>query len=123
MGNARLGGDPVVQALNGLPEYLGTIDATTTSKTNAEATTPFNASGDALGGKVLLIHNSGSTACRVYGVTTSTGTVTNTRGAGNAFGVPIAPDSIKPVTMTGTRKFLAVVMVSGTANVDVWEMF
>lgn len=119
---SRLGLNITWEAYNGTPLYLGTIDATTTSKTNHEATTAFSNTGDALGGKILLIHNTGTTAARVYGVTTNTGTVTNTRGAAAAFGVPIAPDSIKVLTMTADRKFLAVIMVSSTANVDVWEL-
>lgn len=42
---------------SGSPRYLGVIDFTNVSKTNATATAPFNATGSALGGKILLLQS------------------------------------------------------------------
>lgn len=117
---APLTGDALSNALNGYPLYLGTVDATTTSKTNAQATTAFAASGDALAGKVLMIQNAGTVSIRLHPVATSTGTVSNTRGAG--FGPEIQPGERIDVTMGRTYSFLAIIATSGAANVDFWEM-
>lgn len=109
-------------AIVGYPIYLGTVDATTTSKTNKEATTPFNDTTPGLSGKVLLIYNAGSVDIRVYPVDTDTGVVTNTRAAGAKFGVPLAPGSFFTIRMGATYRWMAVITTSSTANVDFWEM-
>lgn len=114
-------GDLVVltQILSGSPSYLGTIDATTTSKTNTQATTTFPSTGD-LSGKVLLIQNAGSVDIRLSGVTSGTATVSNSRGVG--FAVAIAPGERVIVTLKSNQTHLAVIATSSTANVDVWEL-
>lgn len=117
---AAVYGAHLQNALNGYPVYLGTVDATTTSKTNHEATTAFNNTGEALTGKVLLIYNAGSVDIRVHPVATNTGTTTNTRGA--RFGVPIGPNERVIITMGRLYPWLAVIATSSTANVDVWEL-
>ena len=105
--------------LYGSPKYLGVIDYTGTSKTNHEATTPFNNTGDALCGKVLLIHS--ATASHVLPVDTNTGTVTT------ATGVPVGADAVRILTMppsnTGlTRCWLAVIRNAASGNLSVWEL-
>lgn len=117
---APLTGDALSNTLNGYPLYLGTVDATTTAKTNAEATTPFATTGDNLKGKVLMIQNAGAVSVRLHPVSTSTGDVSNTRGAG--FGPEIQPGERIYVTMGSTYGYLSVIATSSTANVDFWEM-
>lgn len=110
-----------LDALNGIPIYLGTIDATTTSKTNHQATTPFNNTGSALCGKVLLIQNAGAIDIRIHPVTTNTDTVSNSRGTG--FGPAISPGERVIVFMpTGSRCWVAGITTSSTANIDFWEL-
>jgi hypothetical protein len=100
--------------------YLGTIDATTTSKTNAEATTPFNTTGELLKGK-LLMFMCDATTVRVATVSTSTSTVTTNRTG--SFGVPIATANSAMYVLMGQRNgYIAAITSASTANVDVWEM-
>jgi hypothetical protein len=118
--NARtLSAQHFQQVLNGSPVYLGTIDCTGTSKTNAQATTPFGNTGDMLKGKVLLVCNSGSVTVYVHPVATSTGTTTAVRGAG--FGVPIGPGERVYITMNAKYPYIAAITTT-TANLDFWEM-
>lgn len=117
---SALGGQTLQGALSGYPVYLGTVDATTTAKTNAEATTPFGSSGELLKGKVLLIQNAGSVDIRLHPVATSTGDVSNTRGAG--FGVAISPGERIIIRMGEAYGYMAVITTSSTANVDFWEL-
>lgn len=108
--------------LNSKPLYLGTIDATTTSKTNAQATTAFNTTGDLLKGKVLLIQNAGIVTIRLYAVAASTDAVTNTRGAAANFGPEIQPGERVVMAMDLSNGYLAGIATSSTANIDVWEL-
>jgi hypothetical protein len=117
---APLRGDALSDALNGYPVYLGTVDATTTSKTNAQASSAFANSGDALRGKVLMIQNAGSVSIRIHPVSSSTGTVANARGTG--FGPEIQPGERVYIRMGETYPYLAVIATSSTASVDFWEM-
>ncbi len=107
-------------AIVGYPVYLGTVDATTTAKTNKEATTPFNDTTPALSGKVLLVYNAGSVDVRLHPVDTDTGDTTNTRGAG--FGVPLAAGAFFTIRMGSTYRWMSVITTSSTANVDFWEL-
>lgn len=117
---AALSGDHLIGALNGYPLYLGTVDATTTSKTNHEATTPFNDTGEALKGKVLLIVNAGTVDIRIHPMALNNGVVSNSRGAG--FGVPVGAGERVTVRMGTSYGFMAVIATSSTANVDIWEL-
>lgn len=103
----------------GSPRYLGTINAGTTAKTNAEASTPFAATGDALKGKMLLIVT--DAAVRLHGVATSDGDVTTTRNAAG-FGVPLAADERVVIRVVDDYPYLSVITASGSANVDIWEL-
>lgn len=103
----------------GVPVYLGTVDATTTSKTNWEATTSFGSTG--LCGKVLLIQNAGSVDIRLLPTGNADGGVSNTRNA--LFGPAISAGERVVVYMEGsTRCHMAVIATTSTANVDFWEL-
>lgn len=102
----------IQNAIIGSPKFLGVIDGTTTAKTNAEATTPFSASG--LTGKTLLIH--ASAACFIGMVDTSTGDVTT------ANGVPLAADEKAIITVHPSYPFLAVIHATATVSLKVWEL-
>jgi hypothetical protein len=117
---AELASDHRAGASLGSPRYLGTTDCTTTSKTNAQATTAYPASGD-LSGKCLLIYNASTTVdVHVHPVSSSTGTVTTNR-TGN-HGAPVKPGSFVEITMGGSDSHLAAITASSTANLDVWEL-
>jgi hypothetical protein len=104
----------------GMPDYLGSYNATTTAKTNAEVTTPFGTGTGLLKNKVLLIHNAGSVAIRLLPVATSTGDVTTTRNAAG-FGVYVAADEKVTLRMVGMG-YLSIITTSSTADVDVHEL-
>lgn len=113
------------ESAQGAPVYLGTIDVTNTSKTNAQATTPFNNTGADLCNKVLLVQNSGTVDARIAVVTTSTGTVSTTRGAG--FGPTLGAGERAVIYMPDPSMsagcFLAAISTTAAAeNVDVWSM-
>lgn len=114
-------GNDLVDVSLGYPVYLGTIDATTTAKTNAEATTPFANSGELLKGKVLAVHNAGAVDVRIALVATSTGDVTSTRDAAG-FGWTIKAGDQKTFRVGSTLGYLSVITVSSTANFDVFEL-
>lgn len=110
-----------VTAAQGAPVYLGSYNATTTAKTNAEVTTAFNATGDGLAGKVLLIHNTGTDDVRVLPVAASTGDVTTVRDAAG-FGVLVSAGAKVTIRMQPSMAYLSVICPSSTATVDVWEL-
>lgn len=110
----RLGTNLVVEALNGSPSYLGVIVATTT-KNNHDTAAPFNNTGDALKGRVLLLQP--DAACYVLAGILNTATVTTTNG------VKLQADERVILTMTASQGWLACVSVTGTTNLKVWEMF
>ncbi len=109
-----------LSAAQGEPFYLGSYNATTTAKTNAEVGTPFAITGEFLKHKVLLLHNTGSVTIRILPVATSTGDVTTTRDAAG-FGVEVAAGA-KVTLRLSTKGYLSVITSSSTANVDVWEL-
>lgn len=101
--------------LSGTAKRLGVIQATTT-KNNHDTTTAFNNTGEALKGKILLLH--ADAACNVnFGTANDViahATVTNAN-----FGVPVAAGERIIVAMHRDYGWIAVV---GTANVTVWEL-
>lgn len=101
-------------AVIGSPAFLGVIDATTTSKRQDQATTPFSNTTPFLAEKTLLIH--ASAACFVLPVTSATGTVTASNG------VPLLADEKAVITMKPDDAYLAVITASGSANLKVWEL-
>ncbi len=110
-----------IAADTGMPIYLGRYDATVSSKTNSQATDAFNATGNGLAGKTLLLLNNGVVEISVYPVATATATVTRTYAAAANLGVPVAAGARVTLRM-GNLPFLAVMTASSTANVDVWEL-
>jgi hypothetical protein len=112
----RLKGPELDAAIYGRKVLLGVIDATTTSKTNAQATSSFPSSGD-LTGKLLLIQ--ADAAVHVLEVNSSTGTVGS---SGSNRGVKLATDQLFYVNMTRDYGYLAAVTPSGTANVYIYEL-
>jgi hypothetical protein len=83
--------------------------------------TPFNATGDGLAGKVLLVFNDGTVDVRILPVLLSTDDVTVTRNAAG-FGVLVPAGGKVTLRMVAGLPFLAVITTSSTANVDVWEL-
>lgn len=107
------------QALYGDPVLLGTIVSAGSSTTNGSTAVPFNNTGDnadggGLRGKTLLIQS--DVAIYVKQVTTSASTVTS------ANGVKISADQLFYISMRREKGFLAIIPVSGSANVKVFEM-
>jgi hypothetical protein len=99
-----------IRKLNGTPRFLGVIVATTT-KNNADTAVPFNATGDQLRGKMLMMQ--ADAACHVYFGPLSTQTATT------ANGVKLAADQIHYVMMTEDIGFVACV---GAASLRIWEL-
>ena len=121
--NARSVSESIVR-LSGSPRYLGVIDFTGTSKTNHEATTPFNNTGNALLGKVLLLQP--SQACYILGVSANDGTVSATNGV-YLFAnerVEIVMDDLPDVSTqpSDLLPWLAVIRDSASGNLKVWEL-
>lgn len=115
LGVLRPSGSILDQKLVGSPAYLGTIDYTGTSKTNHEATTPFNNVTPALCGKLLLLQP--STAVYILGATTNTGTVTAVNG------VKLQVDERVIVMMKdNTKCWLAALRVSASGDLKFWEL-
>lgn len=115
MTTARLGNlTPLTQAISGCPFYLGTIQSTGSSQDNSDTGTPFNGTGDALKGRALLIQ--ADAACYVLPTTAATTAVTS------GTGVLIPANGSWTLTLGTSTGWLAVISVSGTANVKVWEV-
>lgn len=94
---------------------IGVIDATTTSKTNHEASTPFpNSTPHALAeGFVYSLQCVGAD---VYATTVSTSTGTVTSNGATSAGTYLVDKSIWYFKPKGTRTWVAVKTVSGTAD-------
>jgi hypothetical protein len=99
------------RALVGTPRLLGSIVVSGSSLNNSDTATPFNASGNGLAGKVLLIQPSADV--HVLPVTSSAGTVATTTG------VKVLTDERVVITMDDGYTHLAVI---GTATVKVFEL-
>lgn len=107
---SRLTGHHLNDAINGSPVFLGVIVATTT-KNNADTAVPFNASGDALKGKTLLLQ--ADAACNFYVGSADTATATT------ANGVKLGADERVIITMTRDNGWVACV---GAASLRIWEL-
>ena len=114
-------GQHLQDAIQGYAVYLGTIDCTGTSKTNHQATTAFNNTGEGLSGKVLMLVNEHTDVIRIYPVKANDGTVTVTRAAGAAFGFPIQPGAALTMNMGDAYSWLAAVAASGAGKLDEFE--
>lgn len=102
-------------ALNGQPEFLGTIDFTGTSKTNAQASVAFNDTGDTLCGKLLLVQVATGGSAYLGKAVTSTSTVTATNGVELA----LKERALWMMPM-GVNCFLAALRVSVDGTLKVW---
>jgi hypothetical protein len=106
----------ISSVLNGCPSYLGVIVATTT-KNNHDTAVPFNNTGEALKGKVLLLQS--DAAFYLLPGTTNAATVAT---SGATTGVLVAANERVVMVMGSSYGWVAAVAVSGTANVKVWEL-
>ena len=112
---ARVTGEILYAALSGSPSFLGVIAASTT-KNNHDTATPFNNTGEALNGKILLIQ-ADATCFFLPGITNAT-TVTE------ANGVRISQYERVILTMTRYQGWLAAMGEgSGAVNLRLWELF
>lgn len=98
--------------VNGTPRYLGTIAANTTTN-NHDTASPFNNTGMALKGKVLLLQS--DAACHVACGTTNAVTVTTSNG------VKLAADERVLIHMNEDDGYGWIAVV-GAANVKVFEL-
>lgn len=110
---------------SGRPSFLGVIVATTT-KNNHDTATPFNNTGNALLGKVLILQ---SDAAFYFNIGTSNAVTAAVSATGSSMliqaseRVTITMDDIDPSVDAGEfYGWIACVAVSGTANVKVWEL-
>lgn len=102
----------IMNALNGVPQLLGTIVATTT-KNNHDTAAPFNDTAPALTGKTLMLQP--DTECYVYFGALNTQTATTSH-------VHLDPFEKIVIRMNDTLGYVACVAVSGTTNLRVHEM-
>lgn len=109
--------------LSGNPRLLGTIDFTATSKTNHQATTPFNNTGNALLGKVLVL--SATQNCYILPVTTNVGTVTTATGVplfANERVIMVMDDIDLSVAAGEFYGWLACIRSTADGNLRIWEL-
>lgn len=109
---SRLAGPQLDVALVGSPSRLGVIIATTTSKNNHDTATPFNNTGDALTGKLLVLQP--DVACRI-----KTGSTNATAAA--ATDLLLEANEKFPLSMPSGHGFLAARAEAGTVNMQVYE--
>jgi hypothetical protein len=107
--NRPLDQEQQLPALNGSPQFLGVVVATTT-KNNADTAVPFTIPT----GAVLLLQP--DTACYLKAATASTGTVTT------ANGVLLAANEKFTVMLATDEAWVACLAVSGTTNLKVWQL-
>lgn len=97
----------------GTPTYLGVITATT-AKNNHTTAVPFNNTGDAMTGKVILVVPTAD--CYILQGTTNAATVTA------ANGVPLYAGERVPLALAANEGWLAVLPVGSTVDLKVWEL-
>ena len=122
--NSRSVTESIVK-FSGRPTFLGVLVATT-SVNNHTTAAPFNNTGNALLGKVLMLQSDAAFYLNVGATNAVTATT-------SATGASMLIQASERVTLTmddidGTVKageffgWLAAIAVSGTANVKVWEL-
>lgn len=120
--NARSVSESIV-VQDGSLRYLGTIDFTSTSKTNAQATTPFSAASPSLAGKHLILQCTQDVY--ILPVTSSTGTVSSTNGFTMYAGETKSfwmDDYNERANDGEVYAWLAAIRVSSDGNLKVWEL-
>ncbi len=110
--SARPFPDSVTQ-LSGTPVLLGTITATTT-KNNHDTAIPFNDTGTGLAGKLVMFQT--DSACYLLCGTS------NTAAATAATGILLAANERVIIWLGESYGWTAVLAVSGTSVVKVWEL-
>ena len=107
------------QAALGSFTSLGVLIATT-SVNNHTTLTPFNNTGNGLGGKVLMIQTDASCYINVGSANTVAAVASATSASlfipASYIGIPLL------LTMKSGDGFLACISVAGTTNLKVWEM-
>lgn len=109
-----------MDAAQGEPQYLGTIDYGAASKNNTTASSAFGTTG--LDGKVMLAYNAGTVAVRINTGATASVAASNTRGAN--FGPLVQAGATVTLRLHQARPFIAAIASDGstTGNLDFWEM-
>lgn len=106
---------------DGSLRYLGVIDFTATSKTNAQATAPFNITG--MAGKHLILQTTQDVY--ILPVPTSTTAITSTNGFTMYAGETKSfwMDDVDTKAISGELyAWLAALRVSADGNLKVWEL-
>lgn len=113
----RIGNNELLTILNGVPTSLGVIIATTT-KNNHDTATPFNNTGDALCGKVLMVQSDVDCYIQVGTANTVTATASATSAS-----IKLKADERIVFVMGSTQGWIAAIpSTAATANVKVWEL-
>lgn len=99
--------------LNGVPTYLGVVVATTT-KNNHDTAAPFNNTGEALKGRVLMMQSDAAFYFNAGITNAITATTTN--------GVLVAAGERVILVMGSSYGWMACLAVTGTANIKFWEL-
>lgn len=115
--------DESIVRMSGRPNYLGTIDFTGTSKTNHQATTPFNNTGTALMGKILLLQPDADVY--ILPVLSNSAAVTSSIGVKLSAGerVILTFGDLSSSLVAGEyHGWLAALQVSAGGNLKIWEL-
>ena len=105
----KLGNLRTIQTLNGSWRYLGTIDATTTAKTNLTATTPFTLTA----GMCLMFQST------VISHVMAGGDATITAANSPRFDAYADPQVL---TLRNDQTTIQAILPAGTGNVLVWAL-
>lgn len=108
--------DSIMAMAMGAPVFLGVVAYTASSVNNHDTGAPFNDTGDALKGKVLLIQV--STACSVYFGSS------NAAAATTANGIYLNPNERAIVYMSPSSGWgwIAAIRDTASGNLRVWEL-
>lgn len=122
--NSRSVTESIVK-FSGRPTFLGVIVATT-SKNNHTTAAPFNNTGNALLGKVLMLQSDAAFYLD-FGLTNAAAATTSATGSSMLIQanerVTVTMDDVDGTVKAGEfYGWLAAIAVSGTANVKVWEL-
>ncbi len=108
--------DAIAAASIGAFTFLGVIVATTT-KNNSDTAAAFNASGDALTHKVLLVQTDTECYIRLGADATITAVASATSAS-----FRLAAGASATIHMGAAYGYIACIAASGTSNLKVWGM-
>lgn len=117
---ARPTGNLLAAAVVGAPSFLGAVDYTGISTTNHQASTPFNNTGSALCGMVLLLQP--TTDVYILPVTTNTGAVTTANGVLLFANERVELSMTDFFTGNATECWLAAIRSTASGNLRVWKL-